>query len=294
MRTLTMHLAHGIKTVLAAAAALVVLASFTSCDTEDEQPQTLDTRGKKVITIGDSLTECCQWQPWLVEWLGIEWSESETRYGLDGHAPMAVGGTWVKPDSTNSIYLRSLDAKYYDPDIILLYVASNDTYSSWVSDGNGGTTYEEMVANEPPYRGDQVDKSISTLAAYKGMVENLMRDCPDAEIYLIGIMPIRCEVGMDPTGDFAAMYPSPRFPDIEAVKQWEMAERWPKHELVREVAEHYGLHFIDLWTMSGITNENAAQFYGDVAGDCTQVHPNEQGNKRVAECIRDYFTSGQG
>ena len=289
MRNLTRHAAHCIRIMLAATAALAVLTSFTSCDKEEEQSPTLDTRGKKIITIGDSLTECCEWQPWLVEWMGFEWSESETRLGLDGHAPMADGGTWVKPNSINSVYIRSLDAKHYDPDIIFIYVASNDTYEWWVSDGNGGRTYEEMVANEPPYRGTQTDSSVSTLSAYKGMVENLMHDCPDSRIYLIGIMPIRCEVGMNPTGEFAAMYPSPRFADIEAVKQWEMAERWPKHELVREVAEHYGLPFISLWEMSGITDENAAEYYGNVAGDCTQVHPNSVGNKRVAECIRDYL-----
>lgn len=271
------------------ALALLCLLSLTSCSESEDAPQQPVTKGKKLLTIGDSLTACCEWQPWLVEWFGFTWSQSETINGLDGHAPMAVGGTWVKPNYTNSIYIRSLDAKYYDPDIIFLYVASNDPIEYWVSDDNTGTTYDEIVAAEPAYHGLTTDRSVSTLSAYKGIVEHLQEDCPDASIYLIGIMPLRCEIGMNPTGEFAAMYPSPRFPDMEAVKEFEANERWPKHEFVRAIAKRYGLPFISLWEMSGITDENAAEYYGDVAGDCTQVHPNDKGNRRMAECIRDFL-----
>ena len=270
------------------ALALLCLLSLTSCSESEDAPQQPATKGKKLITIGDSLTACCEWQPWLVEWFGFTWSQSETINGLDGHAPMAVGGTWVKPNYTNSIYIRSLDAKYYDPDIIILYTMS-DPSDLWLTKGNKGTTYDEKVAEEIPYRGRAFDPDIRAVSAYMGMIENLQEDCPDAKIYLMGTMPARCEIGMNPTGEFAAMYPSPRFPDMEAVKEFEANERWPKHEFVRAIAKRYGLPFISLWEMSGITDENAAEYYGDVAGDCTQVHPNDKGNRRMAECIRDFL-----
>lgn len=271
---------------------LVVALAFlvpTSCESDDGTDPGLPTIGKKIITIGDSLTECCEWQPWLVQWFGFQWSPTETTAGTDGHAAMAEGGTWVKPNYTNSVYIRSLDAKYYDPDIIFVYVASNDNLKYWISDSNQGETYDQIVAAEPVYRLHDIDRSVSTLSAYMGMIENLMEDCPQARIYLIGIMPLRCEIGMNPTGEFASMYPSPRFKDMDDVMQFEMTERYPKHELVRAVAKKYSLPFISLWEMSGITDENAHLYYGDVAGDCTQVHPNSEGNKRVAECIRDFL-----
>lgn len=76
---------------------------------------------------------------------------------------------------------------------------------------------------------------------------------------------------------------------MDDVLEYEMTERYPKLEIIREVAKLYDLPLIDLWEMSGITNENAADYYYEPAGDCTQVHPNDAGNKRVAECIRDFM-----
>lgn len=273
---------------------LLLIFLISSCEKVEEDKSSI-FNGKKLVTIGDSLTASCGWQhgwqPYLVEWFGFNWSKEETITGTNGYEPTAVGRTWVKPAYGNSIYIRSLDAKYYNPDIIFLYVASNDPYSYWISQENNGETWEEIVEQEPAYRGTETDTTVSTLSAYKGIVENLTEECPDAKLYLIGIMPIRCEVGMIPSEDFAGIYPTdkPRFETIDDVKEYENNERWPKHELVKAVAETYGLKFIDLWEMSGITNENAHMYYGDVAGDCTQVHPNDAGEKRIAECIRDFL-----
>lgn len=271
---------------------VLLLAMFaTSCESEipEPEPEPRDLTGKKVITIGDSLTALCGWQPYLVEWLGIDWSEEETTQGTDGHRPMAVGGTWVKPINENSIYMRAFDAHYYNPDIIFLYVASNDIYKFWVSDENKGKTPEEIARLEPAYRENKVNSQVSTVSAYKGIIEQLQESCPQAEIYLIGMMRIYIVPGMNPTGEFADMYPSPRFPTMDDVLEYEMTERYPRLEIIREVAELYDLPLIDLWEMSGITNENAASYYYAPAGDCTQVHPNDAGNKRVAECIRDFM-----
>lgn len=274
--------------------ALFLSLFILSCDETEPNEDNL-FKGKKIVTIGDSLTSFCSWQhgwqPYLVEWFGFNWSKEETVNGTNGHAATAIGGTWVKPDSINSIYIRSLDTKYYNPDIIFLYVASNAPYSYWVSSDNTGTDWDGKVKQEKVYRGTEIDKSVSTLSAYKGIVENLMEDCPNAKIYLIGIMPIRYEIGMHPTEDFADLYPTdkPRFATMEDAKEYEMNERWPKHELVKAVAKLYNLPFIDLWEMSGITNENANIYYGPVSRDCTQVHPNDAGDLRVAECIRDFL-----
>jgi hypothetical protein len=57
----------------------------------------------------------------------------------------------------------------------------------------------------------------------------------------------------------------------------------------RAIGRLYGLPVIDLWDNSGITDFNAKLFYGEPAYDCTQVHPNKEGYKRMAECMATYF-----
>lgn len=266
--------------------------SLHSCDSTSE-PQLPERpfEDVRLLTIGDSLTACCEWQPYLCSWLGFNWSSEETVSGIGGYAPMAVGGTWVKPNAWNSIFLRAFDAVHYSPDVIFLYVASNDPLSHWVSSANPGSSPDEIVACEPVCRIREVNPQVSSLSAYKGIIELLQHDCPDARIYLIGIMPIYMVPGMNPTEEFAHMYPSPRFETMEDVIEYERTERYPKLELVRACGRYYNLPVIDLWTLSGIDNWNAHLYYGEVAGDCTQVHPNELGNRRVAECIRDFLLS---
>ena len=61
--------------------------------------------------------------------------------------------------------------------------------------------------------------------------------------------------------------------------------RYTKVELVRQIGKKYGLPVIDLYENSGVTNENADLFYVTIADDCTQVHPNQAGYKKMAECI---------
>ena len=230
--------------------------------------------GKKVVTIGNSITAACGYQPFLVEWLGVNWSREETRSGVEGHAPMAVGGTMVRPTTAKSIFCRSFDAKYYQPDIILVYGSQNDNdMNKW---GQMGDT---------PWLQNQVNDSVSLASAFMGMVEGLMRDNPKAKIYLITLMRVKATVGMDPVKNYETRYKHPRFSTFQEVLDWEKTARYPKVEMVRQIGKKYNLPVIDLYENSGVTNENADQFYGQIADDCTQVHPNESGYRRMAACI---------
>lgn len=244
---------------------------------------------QKLVTIGDSQTANCGWQPTVVELTGYTWSASETTTGVDGHRPMAVGGSWIRPKDEASINLRGHDAVYYRPDKIILYGGQNDGLWWWLSQDNKGKTAVEKVLAETPYKADCIDTEIRTLAAFRGLIEYLVEQLPQAQIYLMTHVPVLCAIGMDPDEYFAQYYPSPRFADMDAVIAFEQKEREPKDELIRALGEVYDLPVIDLWKYSGITYYNTADYYDEPAGDCTQVHLNAAGDKLIAQCIAQYL-----
>lgn len=237
----------------------------------------------KLCTAGDSLTRACKYQKILIGNKNLEWSEEETSYGVDGHAPLAVGGTTIRPIDSNSIYIRSLDIHYYSPNVIILYGGQNDPVSTWKSAGNTGATVEEIVSNEIPYIGG-VNVNISTIAAFKGLLQQLITSNPTAKIYLVTQMKVRCDIGYTVTGGGIP------FPDIDSVLEFEKNERLPKVEYIKEIGRCYSIPVINLYDNSGINSFNSASFYGDVsADDATQVHPNDLGYKFMADEILKYI-----
>lgn len=239
-------------------------------------PQTDSTffKGKKVVTIGNSITASCGWQPFLVQSLGVIWSRAETCSGVNNYAPMAIGGTIVRPTSKNSIFYRSFDANQYNPDIIIVYGAQNDNeINMW---GN---------ITDTPYTERCVNDTVTLASAYMGMIACLKRDNPNAKIYLLTLMRVKAVVGMNPVKQYAERYKSPRFETFQDILNWEKTARYPKVELVRAIGKKYNLPVIDLYEQTGVTNENADLYYGTPADDCTQVHPNQAGYKKMADAI---------
>lgn len=230
-------------------------------------------KGMKLLTIGDSLSAHNNWQKWLVEWLGVTFDNDENINGKDGHKPMAKGGTAIAPTTEDSIYMRSLDAKYYADDtngtVIIIYAGQNDSVTLGTIDD---TPYTDKTVTSP--------SNLTFYSSYMGMIENILANIPFARIYLMTQMPVRLEIGMVGTADpYIGVV---RFPDMTSVLAYE-ASRYKKVEAIRAISRKYSLPCIDLWEDSGINDYNSKYWYGAVGGTCGQVHPNNIGYKRMAE-----------
>lgn len=220
-------------------------------------------KGMKLLTIGDSLSAHNNWQKWLVEWLGVTFDNDENINGKDGHKPMAKGGTAIAPTAEDSIYMRSLDAKYYADDtngtVIIIYAGQNDSVALGTIDD---TPYTDKTVT--------ASSNLTFYSSYMGMIENILADIPFARIYLMTQMPVRLEIGMTGTADpYIGVI---RFPDITSVLAYE-ASRYKKVEAIRAISKKYSLPCIDLWEDSGINDYNSKYWYGAVGGTCGSSSP---------------------
>lgn len=261
-------------------------------------------KGKKLVTIGDSLTANTGWQQIVADTLGLVWSYQETCNG-EGYVnindgtytkedksgdssyrrayPMAMGGTTTRPVSINSIYMRMWDAKYYNPDIIIIYAGENDPIEDSNPWGDSNLSAKELVESTTPYKEKKISLSVNAMAAYKGMVEILSTLCPKAKIYLLTCMRVRCDVGKVATaGKFEG---KARFETLSDVIAYDKLDRFKRQEYVKAIGEYYGVPVIDLMNDCGATHFNQNFWYDETAYDGTQVHPNMFGRKMMAKCI---------
>ena len=231
-------------------------------------------KGNKLVTIGDSNVLGNKIQPWLINWLGFAYSDAETSTGLNGHAPMAIGGTTIRPfyNGGASIYTRAKDAHYYSPDYIMVLVTGND-----------GLTYQGTI-NDAVYSGNELTTDTgnpTVYGAYMGMIEQLMSSCPTAKIVLVAPPVDR----IDMNNDYS----------LASIISWEDTYRKPWRDIAIAIGQKYHLPVADCWYESGIDSRNATPFFdnppnfGSPTGQVRQVHFNDFGGRMLANVIKNKF-----
>lgn len=234
-------------------------------------------KGMKLISIGDSLSSHDKWQKWLVEWFGFTFDLDENINGKDGHAPTAKGGTAVFPNSNDSIYIRSLDAHYYEDiengTVIFVYAGQNDVphfgSATTVQKSNFGTINDVPYLKDVPYT--ELDQSEwsdytswyegrpTTYSYCMGLIQRLQESMPNSIIKII-------TPGQMWTTD-----------NIQSVGRKALVNLW------KEIGAKYGCEVINLWEESGVSSYNGSAFYPEVGN----VHWSDNGYKNVANTIAE-------
>ena len=310
-------------------------------------------RGKKLVTLGDSITYQSTWQGLLSQMLGTFWSRKETRgndegvssegYGyikLDanladtddyfiavdgltlteqtvtdgfGYAHpiyedgdgnkyrmpyrMAEGGETLMPMRTTSIYSRAMDAKWYKPDLLIVFAGANDkvtnvksypTNKNNVSQINGWTnlktdsqdgsfvdyeiyTTEAVLTQIGTYGsdvgltdGDEVAKWSATFrACYRGMLKRLVDDNPNTEIVVLGTFSTFIKANAYNNTNYDTF--------TDAI-----------NSVIKEAARDFSCRYIDLNPLFG--RYAADRFFRGTDGTI-YIHPTMDGGYRIAKYI---------
>lgn len=274
-----------------------VLSEFTrysNMSTHSINSENLITlRGKKLVTIGDSITWQGKWQPYLSEYLGLDWSLIETQIGTSEIPPMGAGGTIVRPLFTNdisysypyasspgtrrgaSIHARSKFVHELNPDVIIVFGGQNDGALTGAS--LGSITDSAYVGDDLDYRVVS-ETGVTFYAAYKGLLQILSSTNPNARIFCVTTL--------------RNWYYSPS--DT-------YRDRYGVVTAISECAKLYGATVLDLYSECGINEYNAGIsndgtgssqeiFYIKDSDDSSwissgsaRVHPNSNGALRIAQ-----------
>ncbi|MCC8146242.1 MAG: SGNH/GDSL hydrolase family protein [Bacteroidales bacterium] len=260
---------------------LFISCLFVSCSSDEEEEELRSSEKRKLVTIGDSLTDHLGWQPSVVNSLSLSWSMEETRYGVNGYPRMGFGGTSIKafynsketnPESPsykgNSIYTRGKMAHYYSPDIITILNTGNEGIANGTINDNPYFGGEEPSGSNHP--------EITSYSCYKGLIETLLNKCVGVKIYILTPPQPRMNFNL--------------FESVDDAYDFMMKRRYQQVLMAREIAELYGLPLIDLWKDSGITMFNADQYFPEPKPKNTwETHPNEAGYARIADLVVKTF-----
>lgn len=217
--------------------------------------------GKRLITLGDSITAQQTWQPTLVAATGMAYTSDSTYPGEGGHRPMGMGSSRIIPATNSdygqsagdSIYMRADDVKFYNPDVIILMGGQNDGLTAVGS-------YPTYDIWEPAYTGGEYPDGSPSLpsfvAAYKGVLKKLTEQNPAARIYTMTTM----------------------FNYEAEFTETQLKQYLTRRNLIKELSDMYSVVFIDNLTESGMSYYNNGIFN-------PAVHPTPEGGVRLGQLI---------
>ena len=237
--------------------------------------------GGKLKSLGDSLPETCSFQPYIAQALGMNYSRAEEtttqQVTWQGQTVLAyksvLGGTRVVPvirssaesgASMGSIYMRARSLKFYSPDVVIVLAGYNDVHAGQpYIDGGTATEPSDYGINDAPYTGGEINllttpsASVPSFgASYRGMIRQMLTDMPWCRIVVCGI----------PRGSGETSL-------IGTDADWVAA----KNNVIKTIAEEYGLPFIDLSKVYGVNAFNYEWLTKD------GLHFSDFGGKRVAQ-----------
>lgn len=183
--------------------------------------------GKRMVVLGDSITQMGMWQPEVVRAIGV----IEVNRGLGGSTITPYITNETGKYATQSIYYRADAIDLDDPDLILLFGGQNDNLTAM------GGAIPLGTISDAAYTGAEVSSSPpSFYASYKGTVEKLLTQNPTAVLKLI-----------TPLWSLDQTY---------ALKK-------TKCDAIVEIGKLYGLEVINLLETLGINSINRTSFISD-------------------------------
>lgn len=215
--------------------------------------------GKKLVTIGDSITAQTSWQPTVAACTGMIFNQVENTFGANGNRPTGVGGSTIIPRVTgttgqlagDSIYMRADAVKLYNPDVIILMGGQNDGLDV------AQPTYDISV---PAYTGGEFASGNPSLPsfveAYKGTLKKLTEQNPLAKIYAMTTM----------------------YNYTSEISHTELMKHITRRNLIRDLCDLYAVKFID--NLVG----NGTHWYNNLTFN-PAVHPSAAGGIRLGEFV---------
>jgi hypothetical protein len=180
-------------------------------------------------------------------------------------------------DNSMSIFYYTVsDRRVTDVD------CGNTGLSTEIKDtSNGGYIYKYFIGD---FISDWENKSywnsdISLYSTYKGIIEYLKKELPQAKIYWAMPFSVSVDFSSSEFKNADGSWSQDKFIESKTYKTQKLI-----YDIQKEVCEYYGVPYIDMVKSSGMDITNIETFFNS-----NNVHPKAIGYKRYAETIYEYL-----